>query len=243
MNEAVTPWRVALFRAAEDAVPSAARLSALGFEAAIAPVLAPVALEAQAPPGRFDALVATSAKALDFANSALLATFAGVPLHVVGAAGAAAAARRGLCAAVSAPDAGALASLLIDRIPRGASVLYLAGADRKPDIEAALRRVQVSLTIVETYAALARPEWSAREARAVASCRAALHYSRRSAELAHRLAERAGISSQWRAMAHVAISADAAEPLGASDAAKIIVAAAPREEAMLAALADESRRR
>lgn len=228
--------RVALFRASDEALSSASRLASHGFEAVIAPVSAPVALEATAPPGRFDALVATSAKALDLASPALLAVLSGVPLYVVGAAGVAAAARQRLSVAVAASGAARLAHALTAALPRRARVLYLAGVDRKPDLEAALTRARVSVATVEVYAARARENWSADEARAVASCGAALHYSRRSAELALVLAERAGILSQWRAMPHVAISADAAERLGALGAAKIIVAAAPREEAMLAAL-------
>jgi uroporphyrinogen-III synthase len=228
--------RVALFRAPDDARNSAARFAAHGFEAVIAPVMAPVALEATAPPGGFDAVVATSAKALDLASPALFVPLAGVPLYVVGEAGEAAAARRGLSVAASAGDAGCLARVLETSLPPRARVLYLAGVDRKLDLEAALIRVPFSVATVEVYAARARDGWSPDEAQAVASCGAALHYSRRSAELALLLAERAGILSQWRAMPHVAISADAAEPLGASGATKVIVAAAAREEAMLAAL-------
>lgn len=236
MNEPLTTRRVALFRAGEDARKSAARLSALGFEAVIAPVLEPVALDAALPSGRFDAAAATSAKALDFARPALLAAISRAPLFVVGAAGEAAAARRGRSVAASAGDAAELAQVLVAALPSHARVLYLAGADRKPELENALIRAGLSVVTLEVYAARARLEWSAEEALAVASCRAALHYSRRSAELASDLAARAGILPQWREMAHVAISVDAAEPLGASGVITIVAAAA-REEAMFAALA------
>ena len=240
MSDAVSIEKVALFRAADDARKSAARLAALGFEAVIAPVMAPVALEAAAPRGRFDAVVTTSAKSLDLAGPALLAPFAGVALYVVGEAGAAAARRRGRSVAASAGDAAALAQVLIAALPQDGRVLYLAGADRKPEMESALTGAGLSVATVEVYAARARSEWSAEEAGAVACCRAALHYSRRSAEIALALAGRAGIWSQWRVMAHVAISADAAEPLIASGVGRIVVAASAREEAMLSALADKS---
>jgi len=236
LNESAASKRVALFRAANDARKTAARLVALGFEAVIAPVMAPVALETAIPAGPFDAVAATSAKALDFADPALLASFADTPLYVVGAAGEAAAARRGLSLAASAGDAVALALVLVATLPGQGRVLYLAGADRKLELESALIRAGLSVVAAEVYAAQARQDWSAEEARAVASCRAALHYSRRSAELALRLTARAGVGAQWRAMAHVAISVDAAEPLRASGVT-VLVAAAAREEAMLAALA------
>jgi uroporphyrinogen-III synthase len=135
-----------------------------------------------------------------------------------------------------------LARKLVAALPSEGRVLYLAGADRKPDMEHTLTRAGFSVATVEVYAAQACPEWSDQEARAVASCRAALHYSRRSAELALAFALRAGISTHWRAMAHVAISADVAEALTGSGAVEILVALAPREEAMLAALADVARR-
>jgi len=237
VNQASAGGKIAIFRAADDAAKSAARLAALGFEAVIAPVMAPIALQAAAPQGAFEAWVATSAKALVLAEPALLAPFAGLPLYVVGAAGAAAAASRGLPVAACAADAASLARALVAELPREGRVLYFAGADRKPEMETTLIRAGFSVSTVEVYAAKARERWSEEEARGVACCRAALHYSRRSAEIALRLAERAGIMSHWRDMAHVTISADAAGVFAASGATKIIVAGAVREEAMLTALA------
>jgi uroporphyrinogen-III synthase len=235
LNEASARTRVALFRAADDARKSAERLATMGFEAVIAPVMAPVGLEPPVPTGRFDAVAATSAKALDLMAPSLLASLAQTALYVVGAAGVAAAARRGLGVAGSAGDARDLARVVIDALGDKGRVLYLAGADRKPDMENALIRAGFSIEVAEVYAARALSDWSAEEAHGVASCRAALHFSRRSAELALGLALRAGIEAPWRAMTHVTISVDAAEPFHASGVA-VVIAAAPREEAMFTAL-------
>ena len=81
-----------------------------------------------------------------------------------------------------ARDADELIATLIGVLKPEASVLYLAGRDRKEVIEAALAE-RFELEVVETYAAEAREAWRPTEARSLASCAAALHYSRRSAEL------------------------------------------------------------
>ena len=73
----------------------------------------------------------------------------------------------------------------------GASVLYLAGRDRKEAVEAALAE-KFELEVAETYAAEAREAWRPSEARALSRCVAALHYSRRSAGLAAALARDRG---------------------------------------------------
>ena len=90
--------------------------------------------------------------------------------------------------------------------------------------------------------------WEAYEARAVeslpetaiASLRsgqigAALHYSRRSADLVVRLAGEAGLASELRAFPHLCLSADVAASL-ASTAAATLVAGDPSEDALLALL-------
>ena len=63
----VVPSVVALMRAPEDASRTAQSLAAGGFASAIAPVFALEALPAVFPEGRFDAVVATSAKSIAFA--------------------------------------------------------------------------------------------------------------------------------------------------------------------------------
>ncbi len=135
-----------------------------------------------------------------------------------------------------AADVAALAERLAQTLPKAARLVYLAGRDRKPTLEVALAEAGFATQPVELYAAEAREAWSAGEARGVASCAAALHYSRRTATLALALAARAGISERFRAIVHVCLSAEVAGPLAADGAGRVAVAEAPDEARLLAAL-------
>ena len=228
---------VALTRAADDAARSAARLLALGYASVIAPATRVVATRAEIPRGDHDAAVATSARAFDALSETSREAILALPLFVVGAQTARAAAALGLAVEASAPDAAALEAVLRARLARGASLLYLAGRDRKRDLELALAAGGHRVTAIELYAAEARPAWTPEEARALSGCDAALHYSSRSVELALRLADRAGIGETFRALHHVCISEDGASRLRASGAARVRSARRPDEDALLAALA------
>ena len=229
--------RIALFRAREDAVGSAARLRRLGFAVANLPVIEFAPRPFAPLKARYDAVVATSAKAFLSNSSVERAS----PLFVVGARTARAAKSRGWrLAAPPAPDAARLIEALERLTAPGASLLYLAGRDRKSALEAALGATR-GLEIVEAYAAEARKGWSRTEVRALAACEAALHYSARSAALAARLAEPAGFSGRFAAMAHVCLSDDVAEPLRAIGAARVFVAEAPDEAALLTTLSHAAR--
>jgi uroporphyrinogen-III synthase len=229
--------RIALTRARSDAEATAAELAVRGFEAVIAPA---IEIRALAPPplhGRFDALVATGPRALQALGEAGRAGLATIPLHVVGARAARAAQEAGLAlAGEPAADAAALAERLTRMLPAAARLLYLAGRDRKPTLEAALAAAGFAVQAVELYVAEARQAWSAREARAVAGCDGALHYSRRTAALTVALAARAGTAERFRAIDHFCLSDDVAAPLLADGARRVVCAAAPDEARLLAAL-------
>jgi uroporphyrinogen-III synthase len=229
---------IALTRAREQAERTAARLAERGFASAIAPVIESRATGALAPVDRRDAIVATSAKALDLMSAESRAALADAPLFVVGSRAAEAAARRGLVLAEApAADAAALTKLLLARLPPRARILYLAGADRRPGLETALAEAGHFVATIEIYQAAARAAWSPEEADAVARCQIALHYSRRGAELARRLAELGGIADRFRGLAHLCLSREAAEPLRSLGARRLSWAAAPREDALFDALA------
>jgi uroporphyrinogen-III synthase len=229
--------RIALTRAEADAEATAAELAARGFEAVIAPAIAIRALPASPPAGRFDALVATSPRAIKALGAVDRAGLATVPLHVVGARAARAALEAGLAlAGEPAADAGALAERLARILPPGARLLYLAGRDRKPTLEAALAAAGFSVESVELYVAEARAAWRPDEVRAVAACDGALHYSRRTAALVLALAARAGIAERFRAIDHFCLSADVAAPLLADGALRVVCADAPDEARLFAAL-------
>ena len=222
---------VALFRAREDASESARALRAMGFEAVLLPVIEtrPLLLALALP--RYDAVVATSAKAfLADARVDRNSLF-----YCVGERTARAAEAAGWRpAAPPASDAATLAARILERVPPGASLLYLAGRDRKSALEEALG-ASYELEVAEAYAAEARDRFSAAESVAFADCRAALHYSRRSARLAATLATRSGAGEAFRLLAHVCLSRDAAEPLEEMDLS-IRIANAPNEMSLFAAL-------
>ena len=117
-------------------------------------------------------------------------------------------------------------------------MLYLAGRDRKDVIEAALADA-FDVEIVEAYAAEAREAWRPAEARPLASCVAALHYSRRSAELAAALAKAAGEEACFLDLNHVCISRDVAESLQALGASRIAIAETPDEAGLFRRLREE----
>jgi uroporphyrinogen-III synthase len=224
--------RVALFRPRQDAGVSAARLRRLGFSVACLPAIEirPQAIRPRR--SRYDAVIATSGAA--FLGQGPSDTSS--PLFVVGERTRRAAKARGWrLASPPAPDAAKLTETLQGALKRGASVLYLAGRDRKETIEAALESA-FALEVVEAYAAEARDKWRPAEARALASCVAALHYSRRSAGLAAALAKGAGVEPRFLELEHVCLSHDVAEPLKAAGATRIAVAESPDEAGLFRAL-------
>ena len=228
---------VALFRAREDALPSAQALSERGVTAIIAPVVETIATGAVPPAEPFDFGIATSAKAFHLAMPAQLAALRGLPLYTVGEKTAAAAWTAGL--APQSPAAADVAALLPTLAARAGRALYLAGRDRKPEIEAALSGRVVALVV---YEARARSRWDDAEAQAVGGAAAALHYSERSARLAVDLADAAGLTAAFRRLPHVCLSRQAAAPLAAFGATRTLWPRSPNEDALFdtleSALAD-----
>lgn len=217
--------RVLVTRAQDDAARTAARLTALGHEALIAPLMAIVPTGHAAPNDVFDAILATSVHALAFV-SRLPPALSAAPWLVVGERLARALAERGWgTPEVVACDVAALTAAIDERYPEPFRFLYLAGRNRKPDLERALRARGHDVVTVETYATDAVAQWDAD----IRSVDAVLHYSRRSAE---RFVSVAGDAGQQR---HIAISADAAAPLLAQGW-RVEIAATPDEDAMLGLL-------
>jgi uroporphyrinogen-III synthase len=226
--------RVALFRAGGDGGRSGEKLQRLGFRVARLPVVEIAPMRVETASKRYDAVVASSAKAF-IGQATLEAT---TLLYAVGARTARAAESHGWrLAAPPAPDAAQLIETLKRELPPAARVLYLAGRDHKPTLEAALEGF-CALEVVEAYAAEARRAWRPAEIRALASCSAALHYSRRSATLAAQLAEKSGQAEHFLALSHICLSDDVAKPLLASGAPCVVVAERPDEAALFAALSE-----
>jgi uroporphyrinogen-III synthase len=121
-------------------------------------------------------------------------------------------------------------------------VLYLAGRDRKPAIEAAAQAIGLDLKVAETYVAreISSLNEDAEQALRAGKLDGALHYSRRSAELFIALARRAELWSQATRLQHFALSPDIAAPLAATGA-RTMVAAHPDEDHLLALLTQADR--
>jgi uroporphyrinogen-III synthase len=227
--------QVALFRERKDANASAARLRRLGYSVACLPVIEIRTRPVRRQRSHYDAVIATSDKAFHADGPPDTSS----PLYVVGArTGRAAEGRGWRLASRSARDADELIKTLAGALKPEASVLYLAGRDRKEVIEAALTGA-FAIEVVEAYAAEARAAWRPTEARSLASCVAALHYSRRSAELAGTLAKAAGAEAYFLKLKHVCMSRDVAEPLAAIGASRIVIAEMPDETGLFRRLRQE----
>jgi uroporphyrinogen-III synthase len=230
--------RVLVTRAREDAERTAIRLRELGHAPLLSPILEIVATGARIPQGSYDAVLATSAKGLEHAQGDLGALRA-ITLHCVGMRTARAAEAFGWRPSLVAGNAKALLPLLRARYREPARFLYLAGRDRQDELENALRDAGHIVTVVETYEARAASALTEEAIKAIetGTVDAALHYSRRSAEIFLALARAAGPTEKLRGFTHLALSADVATPLEQELGITVHVAEKPDEEHLLQLLA------
>ncbi|MFN3889746.1 MAG: uroporphyrinogen-III synthase [Beijerinckiaceae bacterium] len=231
--------RVLVLRPDDGARRTAARLAALGHEAIASPVMETVATGEPPPAGAFDGVIATSAQALRFADPAALQPFLHLPVMCVGARTAQAAREAGFAGIrIEAPDAAQLA-LDVTQSPPVNRLLYLAGRERKPGLETALKEEGVAVAPWVVYEARALPALRENALNALRRRRvdAALHFSRRSAALFCEQVAAAGLEDEARALLHVAISTDAARGLERLAPSNLRVAASPEEARMLELLA------
>jgi len=230
--------RVLVLRPIEAAVRTQEFLALLGHEVIAAPLLIYARTKTPRPSGAFDAMLATSAQA--FAEFAGDESLRSLPLYVVGARTAQAAIEAGFREpAIIEADAKDLAQAIAQRLSPPANLLYLAGRDRKPDLEKSLSAAGFSIApwiVYEAHPAPALPEEIAQALRA-GDVDAALHYSKRSAEIFCTLIEQANLAGPARRLRHVAISTDCAQGLTGLGAEDMCVAASPDESAMAALLA------
>ncbi|MGJ0505499.1 MAG: uroporphyrinogen-III synthase [Methylocystis sp.] len=234
--------RVLVLRAAEDAARTAEKLRALDCAAVISPVLEIAATGAVIPcDGRYDAVIVTSAKGVESAGDAR--ALSGSPLHAVGEKTAEAARALGFDPDIVAGNAEAILPLLLERYQRAARFVYLAGRDRQPILEAGLRGAGHEVHTVEVYEARAARAPTAEAVSDIAARRviAALHYSRRSAEIFLELARDAGIVDALRDMQHLALSEHVAAPLRKLGF-DTLVAAKPDEKHLLSLLSSHLRK-
>jgi uroporphyrinogen-III synthase len=230
---------VLLTRALDESNRTAARLASEGHDAVLSPVLDMVPTGAMWPAGVFDGVIATSARAFELLSAApdwpLPEARRLLPLLLVGERTRDAARERGFDGPpLIGPDARILARAIAARFANPCRFVYLAGRDRKPDLEDSLAEVGHAVETIEVYAA--QPAESLTEA-ALALARsgeigAVLHYSRRSADVFLGLA--CSASLDLSRINHVCISHDAAAPLLAAGIHEVLIAKTPDEQAMFA---------
>jgi len=232
--------RVLVLRAADDAARTAEKLLALDCAAVLSPVLEIAATGAAIPHIDHDAILVTSAKGVEFSSAS--APLSASPLHAVGEKTAEAARARGFRPDIVAGSAEAILPFLLERYPNPAHFLYLAGRDRQPVLETGLRAAGHDVRVVEVYEARAARTLTPAAVAAIAEGRvdAALHYSRRSAELFLALAQAADVAASLHDMTHVALSEHVAAPLR-QFGLKTLVAAKPDEANLLSLLSSQLR--
>ena len=211
--------RVIVTRARGDAARTAAALRARGHDVLLSPVLEVVGAGAMIDPSAAQGLLATSAHAFEGLSREDANGLASLPLFVVGVQTAQAAAEAGLAPPrVIAASAAELAQQIATALPAPLRLLYLAGHDRKPDLEAALERRGFAIDVAVTYEARAMETLSPEVAQALrrGEADAVLHFSRRSARLFMAGVAQAGLAPQGARLRHVCISPDAAQDLGPS---------------------------
>jgi uroporphyrinogen-III synthase len=228
---------ILLLRAADDAARSAAELQKKGHRPIISPVIEIVATGLPLPGGEFDALIVTSAQVFKFLSRDDAEDLWPLPLFCVGSKSAVAALRSGFPPAVIiAPNAKSLTPQITVKFPPPIRFLYLAGEDRKPDLEEALSKAGFNVTAHESYRAQALDKLTA-SALAAIEDRAVdviLHYSRRSVEIFLSLAEATRLDLGHPA--HLCLSADCAEPLTQAGLSRVFVADSPDETSLFAKL-------
>lgn len=229
--------KLAVFRTEADGRRTARALSVKGHDAVLAPVIAIVPLVASHPPDDANAVVFTSAHGPPACSEALRAALADKPCFCVGARTAAAATTAGFAPeSTVAGDAQDLAVAIGAALPRMARIALLAGHDRKPVLEDTLAQAGFSVAVTEIYAAAETAAWPPDLVDALARCDGALHYSRRSAELAMARLGQAGLAVRARGWDHYCLSADVAAGVRSGGGTALIIAERPDEPALLAML-------
>jgi uroporphyrinogen-III synthase len=230
--------RILVTRSPEDAERTAARLTALGHEALTAPVTRIVPTGDPAPNGAHDAFIVTSSHSVD----ALSSMDKGRLAFVVGERTADVVRGAGFTSiVVGEGDAVSLSRLIREALPSGQTLLHVTGRHHKDEPAASLTAAGYRVLTWEAYEAKAVDRLPDEAAGALRSGKigAALHYSRRSADLLIRLAGEAGLASALEVCSHLCLSEDVA---AAFDGMKtpLLVAREPSEDALLGLLQGRS---
>lgn len=233
--------RILLTRAEEAASRTGARLEEAGHEVIRAPLLAITPLPFAWPRGPFDVLLATSGNA--FAGLTEPGPFKALPFYTVGARTADIARASGFAQAVAkGQNADELATFLLAMIPASARFLYLAGTERRPQLEATLREAGRHLTTVETYRAEPGPDLPAAALSALTDGQplTILHFSPRTARLFLERMVALGLNPAESSWHHIALSEAVAAPLRDKGCVVGVARTADEDTLLALAAADEA---
>lgn len=231
--------RLLVTRPEPDAQRTAAELRERGHTVVTAPLLRIEPVDnAEIGPGPFAAVLVTSANAASaIARHKRFAQLRALPVLAVGDRSAQAMRGVGFADVASADGAVAdLTRLVGERFKRGASLLYLAGADRAGDLAGMLSGRGLAVRTIVVYRAIAWASLPPAAVEAIAGgLDGVLHFSRRSAEAYVNAARAGGLDeAALTKPVHFCMSARVAEPLAETGAAHIRVAEAPTEAALMA---------
>lgn len=230
-------------RPAPDNEATAEALRGRGFEPLLAPMLVfqPLPFR-EANLSEYTGVILTSANAIRaVAAHPALAQLQRLPTFAVGERTGQAARDAGFASVRSAEgDAAALRELIVANVPprKRAALLYLSAEETSRDLagELGLRGVEVTSIAVYRMAALDELPATVCDAFAHGAIDAVLHYSRRSALAFVKAARRAGLEISALALPQACLSDQIAASLRDAGANRLIVAARPDEDELLAAL-------
>ncbi len=231
--------RLLVTRPRPEAERTAAILRARGHSVVIAPLLRIEAvIDAEIGAGPWAAILVTSANAGPaIAAHPRFPILRTLPVFAVGRRSAEAMREAGFAEVASADgDVGDLARFVAERLPGGASLLYLAGAERAGDLAGDLAARGFAVETVVVYRAIAATSFAPDAVQAITDgIDGVLHYSPRSAA-AYVAAARACdlVAAAVAKPAQFCLSAHAAEPLAQTGATDIRIAPQPTEAALIA---------
>lgn len=228
-----------------DAERTAAALRAQGHTVVIAPLLRIEAvIDVDIGAGPWAAILVTSANAAPaIAAHQRFPMLRALPVFAVGRRSAEAMQEAGFAeVSLADGDVGDLARLVAERLPRGASLLYPAGAERAGDLAGDLAARGFAVETAVVYRAIAATSFAPDVVVAIGhGIDGVLHYSPRSAA-AYVAAARAGglVAAAVVKPAQFCLSAHVAEPLAQAGATDIRIAPQPTEAALIALIAPAS---
>lgn len=236
--------RVLVTRPEPGVSGTVARLRALGFVPVLLPLTRIVPIEEQHYPdfGAIDALVITSVNAVRHASVEALRALINKPVYTVGDASANAASLAGFVDVRSASgDARDLAKLIISEVPAGAKLLHIAGVDRTPGFEDAMRLNGLHVFIMESYVAekISYTTDFLKSLLCDDEISAALMMSPRASRIFSELSENLKINQIFEKTRFFCISSNASVPLSKRFGSQIMISLEPTEESVLALLASQ----